>query len=337
MKSNTLRKIGKSGPEVTPVGIGAMSFTNFYGSCDDDQAHNVLKTALDLGINHIDTSNVYGNGTSEERIGSFLAKQGKQANNLFCIATKAAIYRDPETGVRGFNNTLVHLEDELDKSLARMNLDYIDLFYVHRRDPKTPIEDVTESLAKLIKKGKIGNIGYSEIAPSSLIRATAVHHIAAVQSEYSLSTRSSEMGLLQACKKLGTALVAFSPVGRSFLTDSPLSYKFAQTLDFTKNNPRFMQPNYNSNIAITNGFRGYANDHGVATSTLAIAWLLAKGEHIIPIPGTRSSAHLSELAAAMDFNMTSKIIDEIENILPLGWAYGDRYSEVQWVGPERYC
>ena len=133
MKSNTARKIGKLGPKVTPVGIGAMSFTNFYGPCDYDQAHNVLNAAIDLGLNHIDTSNVYGMGTSEERIGSFLKKQGKQANNLFSIATKAAIYRNPDTGSRGFDNSFTHLEDELDKSLERMNIDCVDLFYVHRR------------------------------------------------------------------------------------------------------------------------------------------------------------------------------------------------------------
>ena len=337
MKSNNARKIGKLGPEVTPVGIGAMSFTNFYGPCDDDQAHNVLKTAIDLGLNHLDTSNVYGMGTSEERIGSFLKKQGKQANNLFSIATKAAIYRNPDTGARGFNNSFTHLEDELDKSLERMNIDCVDLFYVHRRDPNIPIEEVTESLAKLVKKGKTLNIGYSEISPSSLIRATSIHQVAAVQSEYSLSTRSPEMGLIQTCKNLGTALVAFSPVGRTLLTDSPLSYQFAQTLDFTKNNPRFMQPNYDANISITDKFRNYASDHSVVASTLAIAWILAKGEHIIPIPGTRSSVHLRELAAAMDFDMTSKILDDIETILPLGWGHGDRYSEAQWIGPERYC
>ena len=146
MKSNNARKIGKLGLEVTPVGIGAMSFTNFYGPCDDDQANNVLKTAIDLGLNHIDTSNVYGMGTSEERIGSFLKKQGKQANNLFSIATKAAIYRNPDTGSRGVDNSFTHLEDELDKSLERMNIDCVDLFYVHRRDSNIPIEEVKESL-----------------------------------------------------------------------------------------------------------------------------------------------------------------------------------------------
>ncbi len=337
MKLNSNRKIGNNGPLVFPIGLGAMSFTNFYGPCNDKQASDVLKTALELGINHIDTSNVYGNGVSEERIGSFLAKQGRVAKDFFSIATKASIFRDPISGVRSFNNTFIHLEEELDKSLNRMGLDQVDLFYVHRRDPKIPIEEVTESLSRLVEKGKTKCIGFSEIAPSSLKRASSIHHVSAVQSEYSLSTRSPELGLIETCKKLGTALVAFSPLGRSLLTDKPLSYKSAQALDFTKENPRFMQPNYNNNIELSNVFRNYAADHNIASSSLAIAWILSKGDHIIPIPGTRSSSHLRELAFAIDFQFTSKILEEIENILPLGWVHGDRYSESQWIGPERYC
>lgn len=336
MKFNKYRKLGRYGAEVAPVGIGAMSFTNFYGPCNDDQAHDVLTKALDLDLKHVDTSNVYGAGKSEERIGEFLSKQGKQASNLFNIATKAAIYRDPETGERGFNNKGSHLEEELDKSLKRLGIDCVDLFYVHRRDPSIKIEEVTESLSILVKKGKTKSIGYSEIAPSSLRRASAVHHIAAVQSEYSLSTRAPEMGLVQTCKELGTALVAFSPVGRTFLTDNPLSYDIAQTLDFTKVNPRFNQPNYDKNIILSDNFRNYSRDIGLATATLSIAWLLAKGNHIIPIPGTRSVNHLKELSAAMEVDVTDKMISEIEAILPLGWVYGDRYSDAQWIGPERY-
>ena len=336
MKYNTLRKLGKFGAEVAPIGIGAMSFTNFYGPCNDTQANDVLTAALDMHLKHIDTSNVYGAGKSEERIGEFLLKQGNSANDLFNIATKAAIFKDPETGKRGFNNQGDYLEKELDKSLKRLGVDFVDLFYVHRRDSSIEIEEVTDSLSKLVQKGKTKSIGFSEIAPSSLKRASKIHHIAAVQSEYSLSTRAPEMGLLQACSELGTALVAFSPVGRTFLTDKPLSYEIAQSLDFTKVNPRFNQPNYEHNISISDKFRNYARDIGVPSATLSISWLLSNGEHIIPIPGTRSVEHLKELAAAMELDMTDKIKTEIENILPLGWAYGDRYSDAQWIGPERY-
>ncbi len=336
MKHSKYRKLGKFGAEVAPVGIGAMSFTNFYGPCNDSQANDILTAALDMDLKHIDTSNVYGAGKSEERIGEFLSKQGNLANDLFNIATKAAIYTDPETGKRGFNNRGEYLEKELDKSLKRLGVDYVDLFYVHRRDHNIEIEEVTNSLSNLVKKGKTKSIGFSEIAPSSLRRASKIHHIAAIQSEYSLSTRAPEMGLLQACNELGTALVAFSPVGRTLLTDRPLTYDFAQSLDFTKVNPRFNKPNYDHNISITDKFRNYAQDLGVASATLSIAWLLSKGDHIIPIPGTRSVEHLKELIAAIQFDMTDEIKNEIENILPLGWAYGDRYSAAQWIGPERY-
>ena len=336
MKYSKYRNLGKYGAEVAPIGIGAMSFTNFYGPCDDNQANAILTAALDMDLKHIDTSNVYGAGKSEERIGDFLSKQGNLANDLFNIATKAAIYTDPETGKRGFNNEGEYLEKELDKSLKRLGVDCVDLFYVHRRDQNIEIEEVTDSLSKLVKKGKTKSIGFSEIAPSSLRRASKIHHIAAIQSEYSLSTRAPEMGLLQACDELGTALVAFSPVGRTFLTDKPLTYDFAQSLEFTKVNPRFNKPNYEHNISITNKLRNYAKDISVASATLSISWLLSQGEHVIPIPGTRSVEHLKELAAGMEFDMTDKIKSEIEDILPLGWAYGDRYSEAQWIGPERY-
>ena len=158
-----------------------------------------------------------------------------------------------------------------------------------------------------------------------------------MQSEYSLSTRSPELGLVQTCKELGTALVAFSPVGRSLLCNTPLTYEAVKELDFTKNNPRFLKHNYDENIKMTERFRKLASDIGAKAASLAIAWLLYMGEHIIPIPGTRSEEHLIELAAAREINITKELVEKIENILPVGWAYGDRYSEAQWNGPERYC
>ena len=335
--NSQIRQIGQDETKLASVGIGAMSFTNFYGPCDDDQADAILTAALDLGLNHIDTSNVYGMGVSEQRIGSFLAKQGHQATDFFHIATKAGICRDPDTGVRFFNNEATYLEAELDKSLKRMGVDYVDLFYIHRRQPDLPIEEVAGTLGRLVEKGKIKQIGFSEIAPSSLRRAHAVYPVGAVQSEYSLSTRAPEMGLVQSCAELGITLVAFSPVGRTLLTDRPLSFEAAQRLDFLKGNPRFLSPNYEANIAATEGFRAYAADHNVASASLAIAWLLAQGNHILPIPGTRSVAHLNELAAARNITVTEQMKIEIEAILPVGWAHGDRYSQAQWIGPERYC
>ena len=337
MKITDSRNLGKHGPKIMPVGIGAMSFTNFYGQCDVEQALNILKYALDNGINHIDTANVYGNGVSEERIGKFLADNGTTAKTFFRIATKASVWTDPKTNARSFNNNGKYLEAELAKSLKRLGVECVDLFYVHRRDPKIEIEDVTDSLAKLVKKGMTRLIGYSEIAPSSLRRANTVHHIAAVQSEYSLSTRSPEMGLVQTCAELGTSFVAFSPLGRSLLTDNPMTLEKAQSLAFLKNNPRFVSPNYESNIDLTNKLREYSKGKKIATASLAIAWLLAKGNYIIPIPGTRSLNHLKEIIEGSKMILNNELINDVEKILPIGWAHGERYSSPQWIGPEKYC
>ena len=331
------RKLGKHGPEIMPVGIGAMSFTNFYGECDADQAFKILKYALDNGVNHVDTANVYGGGVSEERIGKFLASTGKTAKEFFRIATKASVWTDPKTKARSFNNNGTHLEAELTKSLKRLGVECVDLFYVHRRDPNVEIEEVTDSLEKLVKKGMTRLIGYSEIAPSSLRRANAVHHIAAVQSEYSLSTRSPEMGLVQTCAELGTSLVAFSPLGRSLLTDNPITIEKARSLDFLKNNPRFTSPNYEENIDFTNKLREYSKGRNIPTASLVIAWLLAKSDHIIPIPGTRSINHFKEIIEGTKILLNNELINDVEKILPIGWAHGERYSSPQWIGPEKYC
>jgi len=331
-----LRKLGKDGPLVHPIGIGAMSFTNFYGATNEAQSHAILDAAMAAGVTHIDTANVYGMGTSETVIGSYL-KANPSARDHFTIATKGAITRNPDGPGNIFNNSADHLRSELDNSLQRLGVDAVDLYYVHRRDHAVPIEEVTETLAGLVKSGKTKAIGYSEIAPTSLRRAHAVHPVAAVQSEYSLSTRSPEMGLVRTCAELGVALVAFSPVGRSLLTDHPLSFAAVQELAFLVNNPRFMEPNYNANIAAVAPFQALAADMDLSTAGLAIAWLLAQGDHIIPIPGTRSVSHFAELLEAANRSLSADDLVAIEKVLPIGWAHGDRYSTVQWVGPERYC
>lgn len=333
MKTRTL---GKNGPAVHPIGIGAMSFSNFYGPTDEAESHAILDAAVDAGVTHIDTANVYGMGTSETVIGTYF-KANPSAKDHFKIATKGAITRNPDGPGNVFNNSAQHLQAELDASLSRMGVDCVDLYYVHRRDPAVPIEEVTETLAGLVKSGKTKSIGFSEIAPTSLRRANAVHHVAAVQSEYSLSTRSPEMGLVQTCAELGTALVAFSPVGRSFLTDTPLSLEAAQNLPFLANNPRFMEPNYSANITAIKEFQALAADFGMSSAGLAIGWLLAQGDHVIPIPGTRSVAHFKQFLEATEKPLTPDMITAIEQVLPVGWAYGERYSDVQWVGPEKYC
>ena len=331
------RQLGKSGAKLSAIGIGAMSFTDFYGATSEAASHAVLTNALDLGVNHIDTANVYGGGLSESVIGRFLAKQGAQKTKLFHIATKAGIAVDKETGRRYFDNSPAYLQAELDASLSRLGLDYVDLYYIHRRDSETPIEEVTETLAAMVKAGKIGGFGFSEIAPTSLYRAAAIHEIAAVQSEYSLSVRSPEMGLVQATATLGVSLVAFSPLGRSLLTDKPHSRATAVASGWLKSNPRFVEPNLTANIEAGARFRALAAEMGMSAAALAIAWLLHKAPHILPIPGTRSVDHLREHCDGATKTLSSDDMDRIEAALPIGWAHGDRYADAQWVGPERYC
>ncbi len=326
------RKLGQSGTQVSVVGYGAMSFTDFYGPATDSGSMQILDACVELGITHVDTSNVYGMGRSETVIGEWLKRRSGEPP--FAIATKGGITRQTE---RRFNNEREHLQQALDASLSRLGVEAIDLYYVHRREPEIEIEDVTETLAGFVKAGKVKAIGFSEIAPSSLRRAHAVHPIAAVQSEYSLSTRSPEMGLVQTCAEIGASLVAFSPVGRALLTDRPHQADAVAEMNFLKVNPRFIEPNLSTNIAITANFRELAAEMGVAASSLAIAWLTHQGDHILPIPGTRHMTHLTELAKGGDLDLTQDDIRRIEQVLPIGWAHGDRYSAGQWIGPEKYC
>lgn len=326
------RKLGQNGPVVSAVGYGAMSFTDAYGPANDADSARILDACLDLGITHLDTSNAYGMGRSETVIGDWLRARGGDCP--FTIATKVGITRDPENR---FNNAPEHINQEIDASLKRLGVEAIDLYYVHRRDTRHEIEAVTETMAGLVKAGKVKAIGYSEIAPSSLRRAQAVHPVAAVQSEYSLSTRYPELGLIQTCAEFGTSLVAFSPVGRALLTDRPHSLAAAKDLPFLAANPRFMEPNITANLEYNARFCALAADMGVTAASLAIAWVLHQGEEVIAIPGTRHIAHLEELAKGGAIDLTVEDIARIEAVLPVGWAHGDRYSTVQWQGPERYC
>jgi len=327
------RRIGAV--RVSAMGVGAMSFAEFYGPTTEENSAAILDAALEAGITHIDTANVYGMGRSERAIGAMLRARPGLRENLH-IATKAGINRNAEAGATPFDNSPAHLEAQLDASLERLGTEYVDLFYVHRREASRPIEEVSETLAALVQKGKARAIGFSEIAPSSLRRAHAVHPVAAVQSEYSLATRAPEMGLLQTCAELDVALVAFSPVGRSILTDHPLAPEIIPDLPFLKINPRFQAPNYAQNLALTEPLRALAAEMGVPTAGLAIAWCLAQGEHVIPIPGTRSVTHFKELLTGLELDLTEGDLARIAEILPVGWAWGDRYADAQWVGPERY-
>jgi aryl-alcohol dehydrogenase-like predicted oxidoreductase len=331
------RQLGIHGPEVSAIGIGALSFSNFYGPAKDEESCNILSSALDLGINHIDTSNVYGNGRSESVIGTFLNRQGKLKDKLFTIASKVGICRNKETGERYFDNSEAHLRDQLEKTLVRLGISTLDLYYIHRRDETIPIEEVAGTMSKMVEEGKIKAFGFSEIAPSSLKVANSVAHVAAVQSEYSLSTRNPELGLIQTTKALGSAFVAFSPVGRSLLTDDPHSEDRISDMDFLRENPRFVQPNLGRNIDATNEFRNIAQDLNISASGLAIAWLLHQEKNIIPIPGTRSVKHLKQLAEGATKKLSDEDLSLIARALPVGWAHGNRYSLNQSKAVEQYC
>ncbi len=327
------RRLLQSGKLVSEIGLGCMSFAGFYGPTDEKEAHNTLNTALDYGIDFLDTANIYGMGVSETMIGNYIKNNG----NPFVIATKASISRDPETNERTFDNSSQHLETELNKSLERLGVDNVDLFYIHRRDPRIPIEDVMETLLKFKKDGKIGGIGFSEISPSSLRRASEVGLVDAIQSEYSLWTRSAELGLIQTCQELEVSFIPFSPLGRGVFSTTPPDPSTFGKLDFRKNNPRFLQPNFNENLNLLAPFKQLCAELGVSPSTMAIAWTLKQGEHMLPIPGTRSRNHLIELALGSEFELTEEISDQIDHLLPIGWAHGERYSDDQWVGIEKFC
>lgn len=330
MKTTTL---GANGPEITQFGLGAMSFAGAYGGTTQEKSNEVLDACFEAGVTHLDTANIYGEGRSEEICGSWLKDRPGMREN-WKIATKAGIViGDPD---RRFNNEGAYLEAELDGSLKRLGVEYVDLFYVHRREAAIPIAEVAGSLGRLVEKGKIKGIGFSEIAPNSLREAHAEFPVTAVQSEYSLSTRACEMGLVQACGELGVTLVAFSPVGRSFLTDAPFTREALGSIPFLGTNPRFMEPNYSKNLEAVKPFLALAREMGEPAAALAVAWCRAKGDHVVPIPGTKSVSHLAELIRGAELELSGDQVTAIEASLPLGWAHGDRYNVTQWVGPEKY-
>ncbi len=327
------RQLGKGGPEVSAIGVGCWSFAGAYGPTTEAESHDTLAAAVDLGIDFLDTANVYGAGVSEKAIGSFI----KHHPHKFTIATKAGIYRDPDTRVRSFNNSPEHLRDALEKSLRNLGVDHVALYYIHRREADRPIEDVMETLVRFKDEGKIGGIGFSEIAPSSLRRAHAVHPVTAIQSEYSLWSRSPELGVIQACQQLGVAFVPFSPLGRGMFAETLPDPETFGDGDFRTGNPRFVEPNFSHNVEALQEFRAFCKHRQLSPATVAIAWCLAQGPHLLPIPGTRSRQHLVELAAGAQLDLSPADLAEIARCLPPGFAHGDRYTVAQWPGAERYC
>lgn len=315
---------------VGAIGLGCMSFAGAYGAAGPGEAEATLDKAHELGITHLDTAKIYGDGVSEEIIGGWLRRH---PGHRFVIATKGGIVTAPK---RGIDNSPAYLRECLEGSLRRLGVEHVPLYYVHRRDQAIPIEEVTGTLAGFVREGKIGGIGFSEISPASLRRAAAVHPVMAVQSEYSLWSRQPDFGMIETCRELGTAFVAFSPVARGMFADTPPDPASFRPGDFRLANPRFQQPNHSANLAFVQRFAALARAMGHTASSLAIAWTMHRGDHIIPIPGTRSAAHLAEDANADAIRLSAADIAAIEAVLPPGFAHGARYSHDQFVGVEIY-
>jgi len=333
--SMQMRDFGMNGPKVGAIGFGAMSFGGFYGAADDAESQRALAACLDTATTHWDTSDVYGFGKSEEMIGQFF-RENPGARAKVHLATKGGIKRRPGTTERVFDNSAEYLRGTLDASLKRLGVDHVDCYYVHRREGERPIEEVAATMAALIKEGKIRGYGLSEVAPWSVKRAHAVHPVTAVQNEYSLWTRLPELGLLQTCRDLGIAFVAFSPVARGMFAGTVSTNTEFGKFDFRRGNPRFTEPNFSANLRAVEPFHAFAKARGVTGAQLALAWLLTRGDHIIPIPGTRFAGRVKENAVAAEIKLSAADLAEIDRLLPIGFQHGARYSDFQQIGSELY-
>ncbi|SLN61049.1 General stress protein 69 [Aquimixticola soesokkakensis] len=325
------RQLGTDGPMVGAIGFGAMSFAGFFGAADDEVSLTTLQAAVEAGIDFWDTANIYGMGRSESIIGRYFREVGDPGITL---ATKASIIPGPP---RKFSNDADHLRSELESSLTKLNRSKVELFYAHRRDQSIEIETLAETMAGFIQEGLIDGYGLSEVAPSTIRRAHAVAPVRAVQNEYSLWTRLPELGILQTCDELGVAFVPFSPLARGALGSVVLDPATFSPKDFRSTNPRFTGVNWGYNLERIKAFHAYAESRGTTTTALALAWVLNTGDNLIPIPGTRTPEHLNEWLPALSMEFSEDDFDAIEEILPVGWAYGDRYNDSQSIGPERYC
>ncbi|MGJ8621125.1 MAG: aldo/keto reductase [Yoonia sp.] len=325
------RKLGANGPDVGALGLGCMSFGGgFVGDTTQDDSFAAMDRAWDMGITHFDIANIYGPHTSETVVGRWMAARGHQPS----IATKAGITRDPKHPV---SNDPAYLEAELDGSLKRLGVDHVDLFYIHRREPAVPVEDVAGFMGRMIEAGKIGGWGMSEVSPTTLRRGHAETPVSAIQNEYSLWTRLPELGLIQECGRLGVTFVAFSPLARGVFGRDVIDPAGPDFGAMRSEMPRFQEPNWTQNKSRALAFHTLAANFGHSTPALALAWVLAQGDHIIPIPGSRSADHVSDWEAADQIEMAPDLLAQIDAVLPVGWAWGDRYSAGQSRAPERYC
>ncbi|HVW90095.1 MAG TPA: aldo/keto reductase [Gaiellaceae bacterium] len=320
------RRLGQ-GLEVSAIGLGCMGMSEFYGAGDEAESIATIHRALDLGVTFLDTADMYGPFTNERLVGRAIADRREQV----VLATKFGNERREDGSWVGINGSPEYVRKACDASLERLGVDHIDLYYQHRVDPSTPIEETVGAMKELVEAGKVRRLGLSEAAPETIRRAHAVHPIAALQTEYSLWSRDPEDGILQTVRELGIGFVAYSPLGRGFLTGQ---YKTVDDLpedDFRRRNPRFQGANFERNLELVAQVEEIAAEKGITSSQLAIAWVLAQGEDVVPIPGTKRVKYLEENVAAADVVLSPNDLQRLEDAFPKGSTAGDRYPDMSTV------